>query len=136
MITMKRSLGFTLLEMVVVLVIMGIVTSLALPGLQKMYDSMAASLARKELTMALNNLALDVRDSGHNLLFTNYPADIEILPPSFVKRLAELDVSLQFDEPLYVTAGGFCPDGRVVKIIKETQAYQLTLRSPDCRVLQ
>jgi len=133
---MKKILGFTLLEMVVVLVMMGIVTSLALPGLQKMYDSMEASLARKDLVMILNHLALDVRHHGHALLLSNYPADIADLPQAFVKRLSVLDVSLQFDEPLYVTAGGFCPRENIVKVSKGARTYSLGLRAPDCRVIE
>ncbi|MEN0037216.1 MAG: type II secretion system protein [Cellvibrio sp.] len=132
---MKKTGGFTLLEMVVVLVMMGIVTSLALPGLQKMYDSMAASLARKDLAMAINNLALDVRHGGHSIQLSNYPADISVLPPASVERLADLGMSLQFDAPLFITAGGFCPYERTVKVIKGVQEYQLRLRAPDCRVV-
>lgn len=127
--------GFTLLEMVVVLVMMGIVTSLALPGLQKMYDSMAVSLARKDLAMAINHLALDVRHSGHALRLNNYPADIADLPQAFVKRLSGLDVSLQFHEPLFITAGGFCPYENIVDVSKGAKTYQLRLRAPDCRVV-
>lgn len=132
---MKKNFGFTLLEMVVVLVMMGIVTSLALPGLQKMYDSVSASLERKDVAMAINRLALDVRQSGRPLTLENYPSDISKVPKTFSARLSELDVSLQFKEPLVITANGFCPYENIVSVIKGAQTYQLKLRAPDCRVV-
>ena len=131
---MRRTYGFTLLEMVVVLVLMGIVTSLALPGLQKMYDSMAASLSRNELRAVLNNLALDVRAEGHTLSFSEYPAQSDRFPKAFIKRIEPLGVSLTLERPLLITPSGFCPYPALIKITKGVQQYSLTLRSPDCQV--
>jgi len=132
---MNPNRGFTLLEMVVVLVLMGIITSLALPGLQKMYDGMASSLSRNELRSVLNTLALDVRAEGKGLLFSNYPADSDLLPRAFLKRITPLNISLTMEQPLLITPSGFCPLPGVVQVIKGSQRYSLTLRSPDCRVL-
>lgn len=131
---MRRTQGFTLLEMVVVLVLMGIVTSLALPGLQKMYDSMAASLSRNELRSVLNNLALDVRADGHALSFSEYPAQSNRFPKEFIKRMEPLGVSLTLEQPLLITPSGFCPHPALIKVTKGAQQYSLTMRSPDCRV--
>jgi prepilin-type N-terminal cleavage/methylation domain-containing protein len=132
---MRTNNGFTLLEMVVVLVIMGVVSSLAVPGLQKMYDSMSASLMRNELSASLNNLALDVRAQGRSLVFRGYPASSDVLPGRFLKRLEVLDVTLEMQEPLLITAAGFCPHAGVMKVIKGEKSYLLNLRSPDCRVV-
>lgn len=132
---MHSSRGFTLLEMIVVLVIMGIITSLALPGLQKMYDGMRTSLDRNELVTVLNSLALNVRNYGHPVLFSAYPADAAQLPSQFVQRLDALNVSLQFDSPLLITSSGFCPAAVTLNVIKGTQSYRITMRSPDCRVI-
>lgn len=132
---MMQSRGFTLLEMVVVLVIMGIITSLALPGLQKMYDAMRASLDRNELRAVLNHLALDVRNDGRPLTFFAYPADSSKLPTAFIKRIEPLDITLQFDQPLAITSSGFCPAAAKVKVTKGSQSYDLTVRSPDCRII-
>ena len=132
---MNHNRGFTLLEMVVVLVLMGIITSLALPGLQKMYDGMASSLSRNELRSVLNTLALDVRAEGRGLEFNNYPADSELLPKAFLKLMEPLNVSLSMEQPLLITPSGFCPYPGVIQVTKGSQQYSLTLRSPDCRVL-
>jgi len=132
---MNHNRGFTLLEMVVVLVLMGIITSLALPGLQKMYDGMASSLSRNELRSVLNTLALDVRAEGRGLEFNNYPADSDFLPKAFLKRIEPLGVSLAMEQPLLITPSGFCPYPGVIQVTKGVQNYSLTLRSPDCRVL-
>lgn len=131
---MLYSRGFTLLEMVVVLVLMGIVTSLTLPGLQKMYDGMSASLSRNELRSVMNTLALDVRSEGRPIEFRHYPADAKLLPNAFLERLKPLNVSLELEQPLRITASGFCPEAGIIKVIKGTQEYSLLLRSPDCRI--
>lgn len=132
---MHISRGFTLLEMVVVLVMMGIVTSLALPGLQKMYDSMSSSLERNELNSVLNNLALDVRAEARAVVFSNYPEESHLLPQRFLKRMEPLNVSLKMQKPLLITSAGFCPSAGVVRVVKGSRNYSLTLRSPDCHVI-
>jgi len=132
---MQISRGFTLLEMVVVLVMMGIVTSLALPGLQKMYDSMSSSLERNELNAVLNNLALDVRAEARAINFNSYPEGSHELPQRFLKRIEPLNVSLTMQEPLSITSTGFCPNAGVVRVTKGTKDYFLRLRSPDCHVV-
>ena len=130
-----RVRGFTILEMVVVLVMIGLVTSLALPGLQRMYDSMSDSLERDEVNFALNGLALDVRNQGQSLYFTDYPNNKDPLPMDFLSRLEKLDVKIKADQPILVTYAGFCPvDGQLI-VQLSSRKYPLVLRSPDCRVV-
>ncbi len=128
--------GFTLLEMVVVLVIMGIITTLVAPRLQRMYDSMEASLARNEIEAALERLVVEVRNSGKPLIFKNYPDDELILPKSFTKTLSQLSVSLEFDEPLNISPSGFCSSAGSLTVTKSSLKYRLYVRSPDCRIMR
>lgn len=131
---MRYEKGFTILEMVVVLVMMGFITSLAMPGLQKMYDSMNRALVRNELHSVLNSLSLAVRETGSPLLFTNYPQEPSNLPEVFLDRLSLLNIRLSATFPIYVTASGFCPEGGELLVTQGEYQYSISLRSPDCRV--
>lgn len=128
------SRGFTILEMVVVLVMIGLVTSLALPGLQRMYDSMAASLDRDEISFALNNLALDVRNQGTSLYFSNYPDNTDALPDAFLVRMKELQVKINAERPILITSAGFCPEAGRLSVRLASREYFVMLRTPDCRI--
>jgi hypothetical protein len=46
-----------------------------------------------------------------------------------------LNVSLNMEQPLFITPSGFCPYPGVIQVTKGVQHYSLTLRSPDCRVV-
>lgn len=128
--------GFTILEMLVVLVMMGFIGSLAMPGLQKMYDSMSRALARNELHATLNSLALSVRESGRTTVLTSYPQQSALLPEKFSHRLKNLNVRLAAATPIVITASGFCPEGGAILVSQGEYNYEISLRSPDCRVLE
>ena len=130
---MRYEKGFTILEMVVVLVMMGFITSLAMPGLQQMYGSMSRALVRNELHSTLNGLALAVRKTGRPFVLTSYPQQPSVLPQAFSDRLSLLGVRLSATKPILITATGFCPEGGVLLITQGEYKYSISLRSPDCR---
>ncbi|MFC3114966.1 type II secretion system protein [Cellvibrio fontiphilus] len=131
---LRKSSGFTILEMVVVLVMIGLIASLALPGLQKMFDAMEASIQRDNISFALNSLSQDVRDTRTALYFERYPENSDPLPTVFLDRLAELEVKVQAQSPILITASGFCPISTAISVFSGSRHYDLVLRAPDCRV--
>lgn len=118
------------------MVLIGVVTSLAIPGVQKMYGSMERSLKRKDLHAALNSLALLVQTSGSPVTFKGFPAEPGELPQAFIDRLAELDISLAAEAPIYISAAGFCPEGGKLIVTSGRTQYALSLREIDCRVVK
>ena len=70
MISRSTNAGFTLLEMVVVLVLIGMMTALVGPNLQAAYSATAGATERQDLALAMNRLALDVRDAGRTVFFS------------------------------------------------------------------
>lgn len=121
--------------MVIVMVLMGVVSSLAMPGVQRMYDSMNRQLVRNELHAAINSLALLVSEAGRAVVIQGYPADAAILPVKFTERLNAIEVSFSLAEPLYISALGFCPVGAELLVAQGETQYSVFLRSPDCRVI-
>lgn len=131
---LRKSSGFTILEMVVVLVMIGLIASLALPGLQKMYDAMEASIQRDNISFALNSLSQDVRDTRTTIYFERYPENSDPLPTVFLDRLAVLGIKIQAQSPILITASGFCPLSTGISVFNGSRSYDLVLRAPDCRV--
>lgn len=132
-----RSTGFTLLEMVVVLVLVGVVSGLALPGLQRMYDSMMFALDRDDLLASFGSLALQVRHSGQDSYFAGYSHDMDlsqhVLPVDFKSYLSSSDWRMAVNHPILITAAGFCPLGGRVKVFGGQREFEIHLRSPDCK---
>lgn len=133
---MRTSHGFTLLEMVVVLVLVGVITALALPGLERMYASSSQSLVRDELDATLNHLALAARHQRLEVVFAGYPEGAEQLPGESRKRFEALGLTMKAVEPITITAAGFCPQGGLLKVNQGSRTYDIELRSPDCRVVK
>lgn len=130
-----RTSGFTLLEMVVVLVLVGLITSLALPGLNRMYDSMNAALIRDELRASLNALPLAVRQQGRALQMSHFPDDTAThLPEEIRQRWQQLEVQWQAEPALFISASGFCPEPSTLNISLSGRTYTAYTRSPDCRL--
>ncbi|MFA7555324.1 MAG: prepilin-type N-terminal cleavage/methylation domain-containing protein [Spongiibacteraceae bacterium] len=133
----RQNQGFTLLEMVVVLVLVGVVTGLVLPGLQRMYDSLSLALDRDELVAQLSSLALQVRHSGRDSYFAGYNPDMDMslqaLPEGFKSYISSSEWQMAVDDTILITAAGFCPVGGRVKVSRGEKTFELYLRSPDCK---
>ena len=80
----KKLNGFTLVELMVVIVIVGILTAVGLPQLQKSQDK-AKSIAAKALAV---NAA---KDCATELLFTTTDAEATAVGDAFTARIADTD---------------------------------------------
>jgi len=80
----KKLNGFTLVELMVVIVIVGILTAVGLPQLQKSQDK-AKSIAAKALAV---NAA---KDCATELLFTTSATEATAVGDAFTARIADTD---------------------------------------------
>lgn len=132
--------GFTLLEMLVVLVLAGALVALAFPNLQRLYGSVARNTERAHILdqlAALGREALAKRrayfladperdDNGRGAApggqFSPYPL---VVPEGW---------RLRVDTPVFVRANGVCLGGAVTLLHEDVPPTRLTLEAPLCRV--
>ena len=133
----KRQGGFTLLELIVVLVILGVVGALALPNLQNLY---AAATRRADRDIALDQIArlgAEALLSGRGLIVWPVAAALEGDAPGagYARRELELpaDWGFELDRPLLVQPNGVCLGARLALIDPRGRRTEHDLEPPFCR---
>jgi prepilin-type N-terminal cleavage/methylation domain-containing protein len=151
----RHHAGFTLLELLVVLVIVGLMASVAVPQLQTIADRVAFRLNRDAFEQTLNalpyealrrkqdiflgnpdihdlrSIAADVALDGESMSVT----DILSREAPAVLVLAALPVpegwSLSTPEPIIYRSSGLCGGGRLT-LATDTVSYDYQLLPPRC----
>lgn len=121
----RRSAGYTLLELVVVMAILAMATALAAPPSYRMISSWQESTQVKDVIEQLERLPGKVRSSGNPLSAT---VDATTAPVDLPQGW-----SLKMDEPLHVQANGACSNAQGV-LITTGQSIVLRIQAPFCRV--
>jgi general secretion pathway protein G len=143
----RRALaGFSLLELLVILVIMGGITGIAMPNLARLYEGISLSVERDAILDQLRNMSqiavlrqeayllkeVSAYTTGRNdnseqqlySTFTYLPYELEI-PPEW---------RLSVDSPIIVHANGVCMGGKIQLYYRGKLNYQAQLRPPHCHV--
>ena len=137
----RRNRGFTLLELIVVLVLVGLVTVLAVPNLQRLYESFTRKAEQGRILNQIAGLgreamlrgrayavygsagdAAEAENAGRVLGFEAYPLD---LPEGW---------ELSVDKPLLVRANGACLGATMTLVYRGARAARVVLEAPYCRV--
>lgn len=125
-------MGFTLLEMIVVLVLSGFLLAIVAPNVQRMYDSMATASDRKALISALNRLPLFVQERGLPYTLKKLP-DTQLQHDDFTQLFTDKQAELRTEEPIFISAAGFCPFGGAVELEMQGRVYSARLEPPRCQ---
>lgn len=151
----SASKGFTLLELLTVLFVIGLIAGLALPNLPLLFDRLEFALERDTVVRKLNELPMSAYEANQDLvLFGDYEGrdgdndsfsqenrvGIEelnvVVPyrPSNLKRAA-LDLPddwrLTIPEPIFYRSSGFCSGGLVYLEVGRIQ-QPLLAKAPFC----
>lgn len=120
--------GFSLLELLVVLALIGMLTAVVAPRLQRTYDAIAGSGERDEVHRQLERLPLLARAAG---------APIELLVGADAALAARLALpqgwTVQLLEPVRVEASGACHTARL-RVAGRGVTEDVLLSAPDCGV--
>jgi general secretion pathway protein G len=121
--------GFTLIEILVVLVILGFIAGLALPGLQRMMQSAQLASERSFILGELGNL-------GYRAYITGRP--ITLGEPRQEGGAPPFDLPegwrLVFPKPISYRFNGLCSGGSVTLISPDDRQETLDLVAPRCRI--
>jgi len=150
--------GFTLLELIVVLVLLSTITALALPNLTNLYATLGRNTERDEILDQLSALGQKAWTSHTNLVLhgaedPDQTSAVDSDRRSFSDgspetRLWERDAGyinfeeyeidvptgwkLQFESPLRVLANGVCLGAEVALTHDSGYAFRTTLEPPYC----
>lgn len=120
--------GFTLLELLIVLALLGLAAAVVVPGLARTYDAIVRSGERADAIRALEGLPLRVRASGRELVLepadTQALADAAAMPEGWTARVLE---------PLRIERSGICHPARV-RVAGRDVAETWSILAPGCGV--
>ncbi|MDM8558490.1 prepilin-type N-terminal cleavage/methylation domain-containing protein [Candidatus Parabeggiatoa sp. HSG14] len=138
--------GFTLLELLVVLVVLSLLTGLAAPRLVAMYDSFHASLERDEVLIQLGKLNYLAFQQGHDFELTTYPlvqkisTEYEEIKSEIIDKKKTINNFLELPEgwrvhtkiPILFRANGVCSGG-LIYLNHQIQEFRVQLAPPFCQ---
>ena len=130
--------GFTLLELIVVLALVGLVAALALPNLQRLYEAFSRETERARVIDQIAGLghralaagrayAILGADAADAPDYADYEPFAIDLPPGWELRVAT---------PVLVRANGVCLGGEVALAGASGEPIELALEPPFCRPRQ
>lgn len=137
----RRTEGFTLLELIVVLVLVGLVAVLALPNLQRLYEGFTREAEQGRILNRISGLGReamlrgrayavygtggDAEKAGADRHVSGYePYDLEV-PDNW---------EINLDRPLLVRANGVCLGATVTLLHRGVSRERVVLSAPFCRV--
>lgn len=111
--TVGRQRGFTLLEILVVLSLLGLIAGVALPRLSSLYDSSIRSFQRDEIRRQLEQLPIRAMEQSSEIILTSQTdpseqGDLPALPIELPNGW-----SIKTSQPIHFLANGVCLGGEV-----------------------
>ncbi|RKZ41272.1 MAG: hypothetical protein DRQ49_05720 [Gammaproteobacteria bacterium] len=125
--------GYTLLELIVVLVIFSLLAGLALPRLTTMYDSLKMAYERDEVIARLGSLGYLAFQQRRGFDLTIYPLETfepYEIPETFTTELP-VDWEIRTKTPIHFFANGVCSGG-IVYLYHQGKAFRVELEPPFC----
>lgn len=128
-----RGLGFTLLEILLVLAIMGLLAGVALPRMQKLAESLEISNQRSDLHAAIAGLGYRAYASATPLQLESAAVAVSSSPGS-AKMAVEIPSGWRLQVPAAIryAANGVCSGGKLAIIDPTGSRETYVLKPPRC----
>lgn len=123
--------GFTLVEILVVMVVIGLIAGVAMPNMHKMIQSTERAGQRDSLLSEIAGLSYQTYLSGRSFTLSGAPVaegqDASLLHVPQGWRL-------EVPRPITYNFNGLCSGGEIILIGPDGQRESLQLEAPTCRV--
>jgi prepilin-type N-terminal cleavage/methylation domain-containing protein len=125
--------GFTLLELLVVLALIGFLTAMVAPNLQKLTGSVTYATQHDALVADIAGLSYRAFANGHGI-FLNNDTLATVLSDGNPTLAVPEGWQVKIKQPIQYTFNGFCSGGMIQIISPGTVVENLFLEPPACRV--
>lgn len=115
--------GFTLLELLLVLSLIGIMLAIAAPNIQTLYRGFQNSMIQQDIEKQLNHISFKVYLNGQDFELTKESAQNVITLPE--------DVEISLDNPIFYRFNGICKGG-TLQIETNSKKWHYLLEAPFC----
>lgn len=162
---MQQQTGYTLIELVVVLIIFSLLTALVAPRLTTLYDSIQTNYEKNDVIVRLGSLSYLAFQQGQTYKLSQYPPPslsketketqqdiLKLNIPSLIKK--EKDQNQQFSElpeiplelpshwelktetPILFHANGVCEGGKAHILFQQVVLFDVQFIPPFCKAIQ
>jgi len=132
--------GFTLIEMLVVMVLLGLMAGLALPAMQRWFDAVQAKAHAAALIDAMRSAAFAAGATRRTIVVDAGSFGVEAGTEAAANETERLSLSmppgwsLLRAEPAWFLATGLCKPGRLVLEPEPGRSLALVVHGPICKV--
>lgn len=116
-----NNLGFTMVELLVTLVLLGLIASVAAPSLDSWLRSRQANALRSALSSELALLPMKANRQGSAITIND------------ASQLQAQALQLEFLEPVVVLANGYCKGGQVA-LVQNDKRVKFDVLAPYCEI--
>jgi general secretion pathway protein G len=127
--------GFTLIEITVVLVLLGLISAIALPNLVNLYSSVERDTQLRQFTVDFNELGRRANTRGAGFSIGSNAGQVQASDPLIVLRLPE-NWQVEIREPIVFRANGACLGGSLKVMEDNETVIDQLLSAPFCQLAE
>jgi prepilin-type N-terminal cleavage/methylation domain-containing protein len=138
----ERQRGYTLIEVLVVMLILGLLVGIAIPNLQHMYNTVERDAQREAAVGAVTGLAYRAYVTGQPITLAKGPTDAKTLnllvaDSETAPDEGEFPKGWQIDlaDPIVFNFLGLCSGGKLKLVAPDGGEEAFLLKGPRCDVL-
>lgn len=128
----RSSSGFTLIEILVVLAIMGMLTGIALPRLNSVYASVELSAQRRAIKDQIEGLGYLAYASGKSIVLES--SDLAGEQAKDYPMQIPVGWQIKLPKSLRYSSRGICAGGTLALVAPDGSAEEFRLSAPFCRI--